>query len=269
MISLIIIFLITGIISGFMAGLLGVGGGIIIVPISYFVLLYLDYSSDYAMHIAIASSLGVICFTSISSIRTHLKLKNVNFIILRTWVPGIVLGSLVGSYSASIISGEVLVNIFICLAFLIALNMAFQRDPIIISTDIPKSKFINLIISSLIGFMSVLIGIGGGSFSVPTLTMFSKKIHEAVGTSATLGLFIAFPGAIILIISGSNIDFLPPLSFGYLNIAIVLLVSSTSIFTANLGAKVSVNVNKITLRRIFSIFLLFTCISLIIEHYII
>ena len=78
MISLITIFLITGIISGFMAGLLGVGGGIIIVPISYFVLLYLDYSSDYAMHIAIASSLGVICFTSISSIRTHLKLKNVN-----------------------------------------------------------------------------------------------------------------------------------------------------------------------------------------------
>ena len=160
--NLIIIFLITGIISGFMAGLLGVGGGIIIVPISYFVLLYLDYSSDYAMHIAIASSLGVICFTSISSIRTHLKLKNVNFKILRTWVPGIVLGSLAGSYSASIISGEVLVNIFICLAFLIALNMAFQRDPIIISQDIPKSKFINLIISSLIGFMSVLIGIGGG-----------------------------------------------------------------------------------------------------------
>ena len=100
-----------------MAGLLGVGGGIIIVPISYFVLLYLDYSSDYAMHIAIASSLGVICFTSISSIRTHLKLGNVNFIILRKWVPGIVLGSLAGSYSASIISGEVLVNIFICLLF--------------------------------------------------------------------------------------------------------------------------------------------------------
>jgi uncharacterized membrane protein YfcA len=81
--SLIIIFLVTGIISGFMAGLLGVGGGIIIVPISYFVLLYLDYSSDYAMHIAIASSLGVICFTSISSIRSHIKLRNVNFSILR------------------------------------------------------------------------------------------------------------------------------------------------------------------------------------------
>ena len=269
MISLIIIFLITGVISGFMAGLLGVGGGIIIVPISYFVLLYLGYSLDYVMHIAIASSLGVICFTSISSIRSHIKLKNVNFIILRTWVPGICLGSILGSYCASIISGDVLVNIFICLAFLISLNMAFQRDPMVIAKDLPRSKFINIILSSLIGFLSVLIGIGGGSFSVPTLTMFSKKIHESVGTSATLGFFIAFPGAMILMFSGTAIKGLPPFSIGYLNVAIVLLISSTSIFTANLGAKVSVNINKITLRRIFSIFLLFTCISLIIEHYII
>ena len=160
MTSLIIIFLVTGIISGFMAGLLGVGGGIIIVPISYFVLLYLDYSSDYAMHIAIASSLGVICFTSISSIRSHIKLRNVNFSILRTWSPGIVMGSILGSYSASLISGEILVNIFILLAFLIALNMAFQKDPIIISKDLPKSKLVNLVISFLISFMSVLIGIG-------------------------------------------------------------------------------------------------------------
>ena len=156
MTSLIIIFLITGIISGFIAGLLGVGGGIIIVPISYFVLLYLDYSSEYAMHIAIASSLGVICFTSISSIRTHIKLKNVNFVILKTWAPGIALGSIIGSYCASIISGGILVNIFICLAFLIALNIAFQINPIILSKDLPKAKLINLILSFFIGFISVL-----------------------------------------------------------------------------------------------------------------
>ena len=100
-------------------------------------------------------------------------------------------------------------------------------------------------------------------------TMFSKKIHEAVGTSATLGFFIAFPGVIILMISGSSINDLPPFSIGYLNLAIVLLVSSTSIFTANIGAKVSVSINKVTLRRIFSIFLLLTCLSIIMEHYII
>ena len=104
---------------------------------------------------------------------------------------------------------------------------------------------------------------------MPTLTMFSKKIHEAVGTSATIGFFIAFPGAIILMITGSSIDDLPPYSIGYLNIVIVFLVFSTSVFTAKIGAKVSVNINKIALRRMFAIFLLFTCLSLIIEHYII
>ena len=269
MTSLIIIFLITGIISGFIAGLLGVGGGIIIVPISYFILLYLDYSPNYAMHIAIASSLGVICFTSISSIRSHLKLSNINFTVLRTWAPGIAIGSLIGSYSATAIPGDILVNVFICLAIVIALNMAFQKEPIIISKNLPNSKLTNLIMSFIIGFLSVLIGIGGGSFSVPTLTMFSKKIHEAVGTSAALGFFIAFPGSIIFMMSGSNIIDLPPFSIGYLNLAIVLLVSSASVITANIGAKVSVNVNKIILRRIFSIFLLFTCLSLVIEHYII
>ena len=95
------------------------------------------------MHVAIASSLGIICFTSISSIRSHLKLGNVNISILKKWVPGIILGSILGSYCASIISGEILVNIFIFLAFLIAINMAFQRDPIILSKRINYSLQIN------------------------------------------------------------------------------------------------------------------------------
>ena len=90
-------------------------------------------------------------------------------------MPGIVIGSILGSYCASIISGKILVNIFIFFAFFIALNMAFQRDPIILSNDLPRSKLINLILSSLIGFLSVLIGIGGGSFSVPSLRCFQKK----------------------------------------------------------------------------------------------
>jgi len=266
---LIIIFLLTGLLSGFLAGLLGVGGGIIIVPITYFVLLNLGYSIDYAMHIAVASSLGIICFTSISSIRSHLKLKNINLEIVKKWMPGIVTGSLLGSYFASHISGEILVIIFVILAVAIAINMAFQTNPIIISKNIPISIYLNFIISYLIGFLSVLIGIGGGSFSVPMLTMFSTKIHKAIGTSAVFGFFIAFPGVIVFIITGDTNTNMPKYSIGYVNFAIVSLVSVTSIFTANIGAIISSKVNKITLRRIFAIFLLFTCTSLIIEHYVI
>ena len=269
MIILIITFLLTGFFSGLLAGLLGVGGGIIIVPISYFILLKLGYSIDIVMHVSIASSLCIIIFTSISSIRSHLKLKNVDKDVVKKWFLGIISGSIIGSYLASSIQGEVLVIIFISLAFLISINMFFQKKILIIRKDIPKLFFYNYLISGLIGFLSATIGIGGGSFSVPTLSIFSKKIHRAVGTSSVLGFFIAFPATISYIVLGMNVSGLPPYSIGYVNILIVALVITPSIFTANFGAKLSSKIKTNTLKKIFAIFLLFTCISLVIEHFII
>ena len=266
---LIFIFLSTGLLSGFLAGLLGVGGGIIIVPITYFVLINIGYSLDIAMHVAIASSLGIISLTSISSIRSHLYLGNTNKKIVKKWILGIVSGSILGSILASNISGEVLIIIFICIATIISLNMGLQQKPFVLDVDLPQSKSTNFLISLVIGFLSVIIGIGGGSFSVPILTMFSKKIHEAIGTSAVFGFFIAFPGAIIFMITGSLNENIPEYSIGYVNIIIVILVSITSIFMANIGAKVASKINKNNLRKVFAIFLLFTCVSLIIEHFII
>ena len=269
MTTLIIIFLLTGLLSGFLAGLLGVGGGIIIVPVSYYVLTNLGYSIDIVMHVSVASSLSVIVFTSISSIRSHLSLDNIDKKVIKKWFIGIIIGSLLGSYLASEINGELLVLIFVSLAFLISLNMFFQKKIIIIKKDIPKLFIWNLFISSNIGFLSALIGIGGGSFSVPTLSVFSKKIHKAVGTSAVLGFFIAFPATISYIFLGLDKENLPPYSFGYVNILIVFLVTSTSIFTASIGARVSSKIDKDNLKKIFAIFLLFTCISLVIEHFVI
>ena len=269
MIILIITFLFTGLLSGFLAGLLGVGGGIIIVPVSYFVLLSLGYSVEVVMHVSVASSLAVIVFTSISSIRSHFKLKNIENKVIKKWFVGIIIGSLFGSFLASEINGEILVLIFVSLAFLISINMFFHNKIKTIKNDIPTSFILNFFISGNIGFLSALVGIGGGSFSVPTLSMFSKKIHQAVGTSAVLGFFIALPGAISYILLGFNIDNLPPYSLGYVNLLIVFLVASTSIFTANIGAKISSRINKNNLKKIFAIFLLCTCISLVIEHFII
>ena len=266
---LIITFLFTGLLSGFLAGLLGVGGGIIIVPVSYFVLLSLGYSVEVVMHVSVASSLAVIIFTSISSIRSHLKLKNIENKVIKKWFVGIIIGSLLGSFLASEVKGEILVLIFISLAFLISINMFFHKKIQTIKNDIPTSFILNFFISGNIGFLSALIGIGGGSFSVPTLSMFSKKIHQAVGTSAVLGFFIAFPGAISYILLGLNVENLPPYSLGYVNLLIVFLVASTSIFTANIGAKISSRIDKNNLKKIFAIFLLCTCISLVIEHFII
>ena len=139
-IILSIAFLLTGIISGFIAGLLGVGGGIIIVPITYFILLNLGYSIDVVMHIAITSSLGIIVLTSISSIRSHMKLKNIDFDIVKKWAPGIIIGSIIGSFSATFISGEYLVLIFCTILFLLSIRMFFQKGFIFIANDIPKNK---------------------------------------------------------------------------------------------------------------------------------
>ena len=262
-------FLFTGILSGFLAGLLGVGGGIIIVPVSYFVLLKLGYSIDIVMHVSISSSLAIIVFTSISSIRTHLKLSNIDFKVIKKWLIGIIIGSILGSFLASEIKGEFLVLIFVFLAFLISINMFFQTKIRTFKKDIPNSFLLNFLISGNIGFLSSLIGIGGGSFSVPTLNAFSKQMHQAVGTSAVLGFLIAFPSTISYIFLGSNADNLPPYSIGYVNLLIVALVTSMSIFTANIGAKVSSKINKDHLKKIFAIFLLCTCVSLVIEHFVI
>jgi uncharacterized membrane protein YfcA len=266
---LIITFLSTGLLSGLLAGLLGVGGGIIIVPVSYFVLISLGYSSDVVMHVSIASSIAIILFTSVSSIRSHLKFNNVDKEVVKKWFPGIMLGSLLGSILASKINGEFLIIIFVSLAFLISMNMFFQQKIKTIREDIPKSFIVNSIISGTIGLLSVTIGIGGGSFSVPTLSVFSKKMHQAVGTSAVLGFFIALPGAVSYIFLGIDVEGLPPYSLGYVNLLILVLVSSTSIFTANIGAKLSSKIDKNSLKKIFAFFLLCTCVSLVIEHFII
>jgi len=266
---LIITFLLTGLISGLLAGLLGVGGGIIIVPVSYFVLINLGYSIEVVMHVSVASSLAIILFTSISSIRSHLKLGNIDKNVIQKWYLGIIFGSLLGSFLASKIKGEILVIIFISLAFIISLNMFFQKKIKTFKEDIPKLYYINFLISGSIGFLSSIIGIGGGSFSVPTLSFFSKKMHQAVGTSAVLGFFIALPATFSYIILGLKVKNLPPYSIGYVNTLIVFLVLTTSIFTANIGAKLSSKIHKDNLKKIFAIFLLFTCISLVIEHFVI
>tara|TARA_Y100000590_G_C15731819_1_gene1017303 strand:- start:1803 stop:2624 length:822 start_codon:yes stop_codon:yes gene_type:complete len=267
-IILFIAFLLTGIFSGFVAGLLGVGGGIIIVPITYFVLNYLGYSNDVIMHVAVASSLGIIVFTSISSILSHIKLNNVDYYVIKKWSPGIILGSVLGSIYASSIPGDSLLFIFVFLLFLVSINMFFQKKIFLLGSNIPKNFLLNFFISNCIGFLSSLIGIGGGSFSVPTLSAFSKSIHKAVGTSAVIGFFIALPGVLTYSFLGSNNNDLPPYSIGYANLVIIFIVASTSIFSANMGAKFSSKTKTSTLKKIFAVFLFCTCISLIIEQFI-
>lgn len=263
LLNFLIPLLITGLISGLIAGLLGVGGGIIIVPVVYYILNFNNISSDIIMHISVASSIGVIFFTSLTSIYTHYKLNNIDKTVISKWFIGTILGSIFGALSASFISDRILVIIFVIIAIIISINMLFNKK-IIISKDFPKNIFINNLISFIIGYLSVIIGIGGGSFSVPTLIAFGKNIYKAIGTSATIGFFIALPGLITY--GYADIENLPKYSLGYVNVPIVISIALTSIFTAPLGAKLSKKINSKLLKKIFAIFLLFTCLSLLINQ---
>ena len=262
----IIPILITGFFSGLLAGLLGVGGGIIIIPVVFYILTNFNYSTDVVMRVAIASSLAVIFFTSISSIYSHYKLNNIDILIIKKWFSGVITGSICGALFASFINGNILVIFFVIIASFVAFNMLLNVN-IVITKDLPKSFLINNIISFLIGYFSVLIGIGGGSFSVPILTAFGRNIRRAVGTSATIGFFIAFPGFITYILTGWLATDLPRYSLGYVNLPIVLSVASISILTAPLGARLSSRVNKRILKVFFAVFLLIICINLIIENF--
>ena len=262
----LILLLITGVFSGLLAGLLGVGGGLIIIPMVFYILNYYGFSMDIIMHVAIASSLGVISLTSLSSIYAHYKLMNIDEDVIKKWFVGVILGSILGAIFASYIDGNLLVVIFVVIAGTVAISMFFNIN-IVIAKDIPQNFFLNSFISFLIGYFSVLIGIGGGSFSVPTLNAFGKNIHRAVGTSATIGFFIALPGFITYALTGWMVEGLPRYSLGYVNWPIVLSVASVSVLTAPLGAKLSSKYNKKTLKKIFSIFLLLICVSLVIEQF--
>ena len=256
--------IVTGLFSGFIAGLLGVGGGIIIVPVIYYILRYQNYSLDIVMHVAIASSICIIFFTSISSIYSHYKLNNLDLNVLKKWFLGVILGSVIGALIASSINGNILVILFIIIASIVAINMVFDKE-FLLSKKLPKNYFLNNTISFFIGSFSTLIGIGGGSFSVPTLMALGKNIHIAVGTSASIGFLISLPGLITYSYTGWFVENLPNYSIGYINIPIVISIASTSIIMAPIGAKLSSKFNKKTLKKIFALFLLLTCISLAIN----
>ena len=171
----LISLLITGIFSGLIAGLLGVGGGLIVIPVVFYILNFYNFSKDIIMHVAIASSLGVIFITSLSSMYAHYKLNNIDVNVVKKWLIGVVSGSIFGAIIASSINGNILVIIFGVIASIVAISMLLKIN-IVIANDLPGNFFLNNSISFLIGCFSVLIGIGGGSFSVPTLTAFGKNI---------------------------------------------------------------------------------------------
>ena len=247
----------TGAVAGVLAGLLGVGGGIVIVPILYNLLPFLGVQESALMHVAIGTSLATIIPTSIVSARAHFKRGSLDLGLIKSWWPAVGAGALIGAWFGSGADARVLTGIFGVVAVLVSINMATRKDGTFIRDGLPGG-IVKHLIGFVLGGVSVTMGIGGGTLGVPTLSAFNFPIRRAVGTASLLGLVIAIPGTIAFIASGIGHPDLPPLSIGYANMIGFAMIVPTTMLMAPVGAKIANTINARALRIAFAVFLAIT-----------
>ena len=245
----------SGIFAGVLAGLLGVGGGIVIVPVLEWVFELLGVPAEIRMHLAVGTSLAIIIPTSISSARAHYARDAVDINIAKRWSPFIVLGTVIGIIIASRVEGNVLTGVFGAVAFIVAVKMILPFDNRTLTSDVPRGA-LTATIPTVIGTISTMMGIGGGSLTVVTLTLMSQPIHRAVGTSALFGLVISIPASIGFVYAGWGNDMLPFGSIGFVNLIGFLLIAPTTVLAAPLGARIAHALSRRSLGLLFGLFLL-------------
>lgn len=246
--------MVTGVCSGIAAGLLGIGGGAIIVPALATALSVMGFDTDVVQHVAVGTSLAIIIPTGWVSARAHYRRGALDVATLRLWVPFIVAGTFIGGLVAGLFSGNALRIVFAVMAFVIAANIVFGFQTRLMG-HLQGSALTHRLSASVVGFVSALMGIGGGSLSVPTLVAFGASMHAAVGTSAAIGVAIAVSGTLGFIVSGWGVQGLPPLSIGYVNLVALLLVGVLAALFAPLGAAMAHRLKQQTLKYVFAGFL--------------
>lgn len=244
-------FVLAGTLAGFCAGLFGVGGGLIIVPVLMVIFKSYGYSPDVITHLAIGTSLATIMVTSVSSMMSHNKHGAVRWDIWRNMSLGLVLGSLTGAWIADLLNGQVLSILIAIMAVLMGLKMLSAKKSSFISTAQLPSTALQVGVGSLIGATSALFGIGGGSMTVPFLNKFGLPMQQAVGTSAACGLPIAITGAIGFAVFGQDVVGLPQEAIGFVHVSAFVCISIASFFMAKVGAKLAHHLPAITLKRSF------------------
>ena len=239
--------------TGFLAGLLGIGGGMLMVPFITLILTKHGYAPEHTVKIAVATSLATICFTSLASVRAHQRRGAVLWPIVRRLVPGILLGSLIGAQVAAALPGKTLSILFSIFVAFSATQMFLDRKPK--PTRTLPGRLGTFGMGSGIGVLSSLVGAGGGFISVPLMTWCNVKIHEAVGTSSALGFPIALAGTLGYIWAGQSLPPMPPGIMGYLYLPGLLIVSLASVCTAPLGARAAHGMDLRRLKKVFALVL--------------
>jgi uncharacterized protein len=247
----------TGAVAGVLAGLLGVGGGIVIVPVLYHVFTGLGIDEAVRMHLAVGTSLATIVPTSIRSAMAHRARGSLDGVLLKRLLPGVVAGVAVGALASGVLDGRVLTAVFAVVALLVALHMALGDRAPSFGAGLPgRAGCAGLGLG--IGGLSTLMGIGGGTLSVPLLSGLGVAMRTAVGTGAALGTVISIPGAAAFVINGWGRDGLPAMSLGHVNLLGVALIVPATLLTTGWGVRAAHSVNPGTLKRLFALFLALT-----------
>lgn len=251
--------------AGFLAGLLGIGGGLVIVPGLFIIFNHLGYTADTIMHVAVGTSLATIIATGISSARAHWKKGSVRFDLVKKIGLGMVIGVGIGTYIASESTGIALQIFFAAALIFFAILMQINPEKFRLRDDVPDQPW-PAMAGIGIGIVSTLMGIGGAALNVPYMVLNNVSIHKAVGSASAMGLLVAIPGALgFLFIGSGTIEGLPPFTVGYINLlALVIIVPVTVIF-APLGVHVAHIFSTKVLRRVFSIFLIIIAIRMSVE----
>jgi len=244
----------TGLIGGTVSGLLGVGGGIVIVPVLEATLAYLGVDAAVRMPIAVATSLATIVPTSIASSRAHHRRGVVDLDIATRWAPAIAIGAVIGSLAGSQVQARVLTGVFGVVAALMALKMLLPLDGRTLAAEVPRGPR-GQVVPLVIGIVSSMMGIGGGTLSVPALTLMNQPVHRAVGTANLLGLAIAIPGTLGYLFA-RPVAAVPPGTIGYVSLLSLLLLAPATVLAAPWGARLAHRLDKRKLSAAFGLFLM-------------
>jgi len=250
----VLLYLLTGAVAGLSAGLLGIGGGLIIVPILFFIFSSRQVAPEHIMHMALATSLATIIVTSISSAWAHHKRGAVLWPIVFNLSPGIIIGAWLGAMLASALASDILKPVFGLYELLVAIHLLVNYRPATHTASISRTKSITG--GAVIGSISSVIGIGGATMTIPFLLWHNISIKNAVASSAACGFPIAVAGTAAYVVSGWNAAGLPAYTLGYVNLPAFAMIIVTSMLTAPAGAALAHKLPERTLRIFFAVFLL-------------
>lgn len=260
---LVCALLAAGMVTGFLSGLLGIGGGTVLVPVLYETFTALEIPDDIRMHLVLGTSFGVIVPTAIQSFRSHLAKGSVDRPALRTLAPWVVAGVLAGSVLVSSVSSRALQWVWLVCAGALAIKMLLDRDSWRLSDDLPDNWTVRVAVFA-IGLLSTLMSVGGGIFVVSMFTLCGWSMLRSVATASGFGPLIAIPGLLAYVFAGFGNPELPPFSLGFVSIASVAVISPVSTLTAPLGVRCAHGISDRLLKMAFGTFLAAVCLRFLI-----